>query len=205
MNRTFVVAGISTEVGKTVVSALLAEALKADYWKPIQSGNIEDADKKTVQQLISNSTTKCHPEDYLLKEPISPHAAAEKDNVQIELEKIVIPKTDNTLIIELAGGIMVPLNNNTLNLDLLKQWKLPVFLVANYYLGSINHTLMSIEILKQYNIPIFSLVFNGDTVVSSRDIILKYSGIKNYIEIPQIHSINKQRIKEHAKRITIKL
>src|SRR5689334_12410627 len=119
-----VVAGIGTGVGKTIVSAILTEAFEADYWKPVQAGDLESSDTIAVRNLISNNKTHFHQETYALKTPMSPHAAAEIDGVKIGIEDLVIPETDNRLIIELAGGIMVPINDYDLNLDLIKQWKL---------------------------------------------------------------------------------
>jgi len=155
----FIVAGIGTEIGKTVVSAILVEALQADYWKPIQSGALEDSDTETVRQLISNSRSRFHPEAYRLREPLSPHAAAAIDGVTIALENLVIPETDNSLIIELAGGLMVPLNDTDLNIDFVQQTGLPVVLVSRNYLGSINHTLLSVDALKNRQIPIMGFDF----------------------------------------------
>ena len=129
----FFVAGIGTEIGKTVVSAILTEALKADYWKPIQSGALEDSDTHTVRRYISNAASVFHPEAYRLREPLSPHAAAAIDGVTIELSKLVIPETDNHLVIELAGGLMVPLNDTDLNIDFVQQSGLPVVLVSVSY------------------------------------------------------------------------
>jgi dethiobiotin synthetase len=173
----FIVAGIGTEIGKTVVSAILVEALQADYWKPIQSGALEDSDTETVRQLISNSRSRFHPEAYRLREPLSPHAAAAIDGVTIALENLVIPETDNSLIIELAGGLMVPLNDTDLNIDFVQQTGLPVVLVSRNYLGSINHTLLSVDALKNRQIPIMGLIFNGETTPASESFIINYTQI----------------------------
>ena len=140
-SKKLIVAGIGTEIGKTVASAVLVEALQADYWKPIQSGGLEDSDTDTVRRLITNSTSYFHPEAYRLTQPLSPHAAAEIDGVTIELEKLTVPLTRNGLVIELAGGLMVPLNSNDLTIDWVQKLGLPVVLVSRNYLGSINHTL----------------------------------------------------------------
>jgi len=192
VSKTYVIAGISTEVGKTIVSAIVVEALSADYWKPIQSGSLTDSDTDVVRGLISNSQSTFHKEAYRLNEPLSPHAAAKADGVQIDPTQIQVPNVDNSLIIELAGGLMVPMSANFLNIDLLKKWQYPVILVVNYYLGSINHSLLSIECLRNHDIPIKAL---------SRDVILECSGIDNYIEIPNLPSVEKQEIKVHAERI----
>ena len=160
--KRYFVTGIGTDVGKTVASAILVEALEADYWKPIQSGATTDSDRRTVQSLITNTKSVFHPEVYSLTEPLSPHAAAELDGVEIDLDKIVVPETENTLIIEGAGGLMVPLNYKGLMVvDLITYCKAEAILVSRNYLGSINHTLLSIEALINRNIPIKGIIING--------------------------------------------
>ncbi|MEQ8808331.1 MAG: dethiobiotin synthase, partial [Imperialibacter sp.] len=151
LSRYFVTA-IGTDSGKTLVSAIVCEALHADYWKPIQAGMPRDTD--TVQSLVSNEKTQFHPEAYLLNTPASPHAAAKADGVEISLTKVKLPKTDNCLIIEGAGGLMVPLNDYDFIGDLIIELKAEVILVANLYLGSINHTLLSAEYLKAHKVPV---------------------------------------------------
>ena len=145
-----VVAGIGTGVGKTFISTILAEALEADYWKPVQAGNLEFTDTDFVRLYVSNSKTIFHPEVYRLSAPMSPHAAAAKDGINIDLQKLTIPENQNNLIIEPPGGLMVPLNQRELNLDLICRWRLPVILVSRNYLGSINHTLLTARVLKDY-------------------------------------------------------
>ncbi|OIN56440.1 dethiobiotin synthase [Arsenicibacter rosenii] len=194
----FFVAGIGTEIGKTVVSAILTEALKADYWKPIQSGALEDSDTHTVRRYISNSTSVFHPEAYRLREPLSPHAAAAIDGVTIELSKLIIPETDNHLVIELAGGLMVPLNDTDLNIDFVQQSGLPVVLVSRNYLGSINHTLLSVDALKQRNIPVLGLIFNGETTPASESFILNYTGLPCLARIPLEPNLTPEVIARHA-------
>lgn len=190
--KTYFITGISTEVGKTIASAILVEALKSDYWKPIQSGDLHDSDSDKIRKFISNKKTVIHPERFRLRTPASPHYSAELDKVEINLDDFQIPNTDNHLIIEGAGGLFVPINEQDTILDLIHQFKIPVILVANYYLGSINHTLSSIKILEQKNIPIHSLIFMGKPNIPSRDIIKKMAGeyIQNYIEIPHLDEIN---------------
>jgi dethiobiotin synthetase len=175
--KTFVVAGIGTGVGKTIISAILVKALKADYWKPIQAGDLDHSDSLTVQQLADPGTV-IHPEAYRLKNPLSPHRAAEMDGIEIDTKQIRIPPTSNQLIIELAGGLMVPLSRKTLNIDLLKAWQLPVVLVSQNYLGSINHTLLSVASLKDKEVPIAGIIFNGEENASTEDFILDYCGVK---------------------------
>lgn len=196
-----IVAGISTEIGKTVVSAVLVEAMHADYWKPVQSGALEDSDTETVRQLISNPASQFHPEAYRLTEPLSPHAAAEIDGVRIELDKIRIPQTDHALVIELAGGLMVPLNDDYLNIDLVQKINLPVVLVSRNYLGSINHTLLSVEACRSRNIPLLGIFFNGPTVPSTENFILKYTGLPCLGRIKQEDELTKDVIKRYAESV----
>ena len=194
----FVIAGIGTGIGKTLVSSILVEALEADYWKPIQAGDLKNSDSLTVQNLISHSVSVLHPQRYCLTQPMSPHAAAKLDGVEIKLSDLSLPETNNNLIVELAGGIMVPLNANELNLDLLKQWKLPVVLVSQNYLGSINHSLLSLEILKNNKVTLAGIVFNGDRNKESENFILNYSKVKYLGHIPSLQQLNKQEIKKIA-------
>jgi dethiobiotin synthetase len=190
----FFVTGIGTGIGKTIVSAVLVEKLKSDYWKPIQSGDLDNSDSILVKSLISNNISKIHPESYCLSQPFSPHKSAAIDGITIDPENIVSPETNNTLIIEGAGGLMVPLNNKFLMIDLIKKLSLPVILVSQNYLGSINHTLLSIHALKQYGIPIKGIVFNGIEDIYSKEFILDYAGIDLLGHIPQFDKADKKTI-----------
>src|ERR1041385_3043150 len=151
LKKPLFVTGIGTGIGKTIVSAALVEKLKADYWKPIQSGDLDKSDSLSVKNLISNSITKIHPESYRLTQPFSPHKSAAIDGIIIDPDAIQLPKTNNALIVEGAGGLMVPLNNEFLIIDLIKKLGIEVILVSQNYLGSINHTLLSIYALKNYD------------------------------------------------------
>ncbi len=206
MNQTpYFISAIDTDVGKTIVSAILVEALKADYWKPIQAGNLEDSDTMTVQSLISNSTSQFYSETYRLNTPASPHYAAEIDGLQLEAHSIQLPKTSNQLIVEGAGGLFVPINDKALLIDLMQDLNIPVILVIKNYLGSINHSLSSIYALQQKNIPIKGLIFNGPSVASSEDYILQYSKLPLIAKIPELSAISKQTIREQAERIKLNL
>jgi len=194
----YIIAGIGTEIGKTFISSILTEALEADYWKPIQAGALDFTDTDTVRSLISTDKTVFHPETYRLNEPMSPHAAAEIDGIEIELSKFELPQTNNNLIVELAGGLMVPLNDRETNLDLIKKLNIPVILVSKNYLGSINHTLLSIEILKLNNINIKGLIFNGEQNKSSEDFILNYAKLNFLGRIGFEENINKDIVKKYS-------
>ncbi len=196
-----IVAGIGTEIGKTVASAVLVEALRADYWKPIQSGALDDSDTDTVRRLVSNSTSRFHPEAYRLTQPLSPHAAAELDGVTIQLDKFAVPATPNALIIELAGGLMVPLNNHDLNLDLIQRLGLPLVLVSRNYLGSINHTLLSVDVCRSRHIPLLGILFNGPAVPATETFVLNYTGLPCLGRIRQENTITKAIIRQYAREI----
>ena len=206
MARKIFVTGIGTEIGKTFSSAILCEALKADYWKPLQAGELDDLDSLWVRDFISNKVTQFHTEKYLLSEPMSPHAAARLDGIRIALDDFKVPKTDNTLIIEGAGGLMVPLNDDgDMMIDLIPKLADEVVLVAMNYLGSINHTLMSYEMLKQRELNILGIMFNGDPNPATEEVILEYTGLKCLGKIPMADSDIKEFIKEQAEIIRANL
>lgn len=199
----YFITGIGTNVGKTVVSAIITEALQADYWKPIQSGTIEGYDSEWVKSKITNSKTVIHPEAYSLKAPLSPHFAASLENVEIFLEQIKLPQTANHLIIEGAGGLLVPLNKKNYVIDIAKQFNCQVVLVISNYLGCINHTLLSIDYLIKNGYSIQSLVFNGDFDPEVKQAIVNYAPTISEISIPNIETINKEEIFKIASQIKI--
>ena len=194
------VAGIGTAVGKTVIAAALTEALRADYWKPIQSGSIEGTDSETVRALVSPGI-RIHPESFCLKEPLSPHAAAKAENRLLSLQEIRPPTTDNLLVVEGAGGLLVPVNDTELIIDLVKQLGLPVLLVSRNYLGSINHSLLSLEVLKARAIPVLGLVFNGHSAPESERVIEGISGVSVIARVPEYSDLESSSIADAAQRI----
>jgi len=194
LDKRIFVTGIGTGIGKTIISAILVEKLKADYWKPVQSGELDNCDTMKVKALITNSTTIFHPEAYRLTEPYSPHKSAALDGIIIDPEKIITPKTSNSLIIEGAGGLMVPLNDRFLMIDLIKQLNAEVILVSQNYLGSINHTLLSVYALQQRQIPIRGIIFNGKKDNYSEELILQYTGVALLGHLPEFISIDKKAI-----------
>jgi len=199
----YFVTGIGTGIGKTLVSAILTEKLKADYWKPIQSGDLDISDSLTIKQLITNKKTFIHPESYRLNSPLSPHQSAKLDNIEIELPKIKTPETDNNLIIEGAGGLMVPLNEKELLIDLIKALNVEVILVSQNYLGSINHTLMSVSLLNHYNIAVKGIIFNGKENLETQRYILQYSNVNYLGNIPQFKNVNKENIKQSGDLLSL--
>ena len=171
------ITGISTDVGKTIASAIVTQALEADYWKPIQAGDLDNSDSHKILKLISNTKSTVHENSYKLNTPASPHFAAKMDGITIDINKIIAPITSNHLVIEGAGGIFVPLNDNHLIIDLIqKDYK--VIVVSRHYLGSINHTLLTIEALQNREIKVAGIIFSGDENKATEEIILKRTGVK---------------------------
>lgn len=203
--KTFFISGIGTDVGKTIASAIIVEALEADYWKPVQAGELNNTDTMKVASLISNKKSVLHKERHLLTQPQSPHAAAAIDGVEIMPAQIQLPTTNNTLIIEGAGGLMVPLTHNYLIIDLIQQIKAEVILVSKNYLGSINHTLLSFEALKSRNIPIAGIIFNGQENKTSEAFILNYTQLKCLLRINEEKDITKETIMKYKNALNIEL
>jgi dethiobiotin synthetase len=171
------ITGIGTDVGKTITSAIVTQALEADYWKPIQAGDLDYSDSHKIQSYISNDKTIIHENSFKLNTPASPHLAAALDGITIDLKQIKEPKIKNHLVIEGAGGLLVPLNDTDCIVDLIqKDYK--VIVVSRHYLGSINHTLLTYEALKSRKIAISGIIFSGDENKASEEIILKKTGAK---------------------------
>ena len=195
----YFVTGIDTDSGKTLASAILCEALQADYWKPVQAGTPRDAD--VVSALVTSHTFKTYPEAYLLKTPASPHAAAKIDNIQISLSDFKMPESDNIIITEGAGGCLVPINDHDFVIDIISHLKTEVILVADLYLGSINHTLLTIEALRNRNLTIKGIIFNGESNPESERIILLHSKLKCLLRITKENNIDKHTVKKYASQL----
>lgn len=191
------ITGISTDVGKTIVSAIITESLEADYWKPIQAGDLNNSDSHKIKKYISNSRTQIFENSYALNTPASPHLAAELDGIVIDLQKIIEPKTDNHLVIEGAGGVFVPLNEKECVIDLI-QPDYKVIVVSRHYLGSINHTLLTIEALQNRKIKVAGIVFSGAESKSSEAIILSKTGLKCIGRIEEEPYFDPNVIREYA-------
>lgn len=202
MNNIYFITGIGTGIGKTIVSAILTEKLKADYWKPVQSGDLDISDSLFVRHLVSPETI-IHPESYRLSQPLSPHLSAKLDGIKISLDAIKTPQTNNHLVIEGAGGLMVPLNDNELILDLIKSLKAKVIVVSQNYLGSINHTLLTLEVLKANQIEVAGLIFNGTENQESEQYITNYSKVKVMGRIPKMSVVDSETIKNAGQHITL--
>lgn len=191
------ITGISTDVGKTIVSAIIVEALRADYWKPIQAGDLDNSDSHKIKSYISNDKTFIHENSYKLNIPASPHFAAECDGITIDIKQIKEPQTKNHLVIEGAGGVYVPLNDKDCVIDLIRE-DYKVVVVSRHYLGSINHTLLTIEALRSRKIYIAGIIFSGDENKATESIVLNKTGI-NYIgRIAQEPYFDQNVIKEYA-------
>jgi dethiobiotin synthetase len=194
----YFVTAIGTDSGKTVVSAILCKALNADYWKPVQAGMPSDSD--TIRSLLGNNV-KIHKERFVFKTPASPHAAAALENVEVHLDDFIEPKHDTDLVIEGAGGCLVPLNDENFVIDLASKFDAQVVLVSNIYLGSINHTLLSYEALTSRNLKIAGIIFNGPFNKGTERIILHHTKLPCLMRIDQELAIDSTMINKYSKQI----
>ena len=184
MSARFIVSGTDTGVGKTIVAAMLTRALRADYFKPVQSGLEEETDTETVRRLTGLPDTHFLPEIYRLRTPASPHLSAEIDGVAIDPARLAPPQTDRPLIVEGAGGLLVPLTRQTLFIDAFAAWNMPIILCARTALGGINHALLSIEALKARGIPIHGIAFVGDEKADTERTIAEMAGVRRLGRLP---------------------
>ena len=189
MTLRLVVTGTDTGIGKTVFSAALTNALGGYYWKPVQSGLDEETDSQTVMRLGAVPASRVLPEAYRLKTPASPHLAARLDRISIDPELLTPPETDAPLVIEGAGGLLVPLNDRLLFADMFARWQIPVILCTRTALGTINHTLLSLEALRNRHIPVFGIVFIGDENVETQRIIVEFGGVRSLGRLPQLPAV----------------
>lgn len=201
--KKYFVTGIGTNVGKTIASAILVEALRADYWKPIQCGTEDGTDSLGVRDLISNNISKIHPEAYVLKKPASPHIAAKEENKNIALDSVTAPVSLNKLIIEGAGGILVPLNEKNYVIELAQRFDAKVILVVQNYLGCINHSLLSMDYLFSKGYKIKGLILNGDFEEGVKSAILSYKPVNVLAEFPHSVKADKKFVAEQASKINI--
>ena len=197
----YFVTAIGTDSGKTLVSAILTEALTADYWKPVQAGLPADTD--TVKTLVSNEHTTFHQEAFRPNTPASPHAAARIDGVEVTVDEIGMVQTENDLVIEGAGGLMVPINDTELVIDIARKPDIEVILVSNLYLGSINHTLLSVDYLKRNNFNVKGIIFNGEANEESERIIELHSGYRVLLRLPKLGMINKNIVRYWADELML--
>ncbi|WP_312901210.1 dethiobiotin synthase [Chryseobacterium taichungense] len=195
------VTGIGTEIGKTVCSAILTKYFNADYWKPVQSGDLDFSDSMKIKNWTGEDTI-CHPETYRFHLAASPHQSAKEEGIEINLNQFKIPETQNNLIIEGAGGLMVPLNDSDFIIDLIQKLNIPVVLIVKNYLGCINHTLLSIMALHQRKIKLKYLILNGNFPADTEKIIIKNIHQKTkIIKIPHLNEITKEQIGVATKQL----
>ena len=200
----FIICGTDTDIGKTLISSFFVKGLNSFYWKPIQSGIELQTDSQTVEKLAKVSKEKIIKEAYVFTKPLSPHWAAEIDQKIINFDKLRLPKVQDSLIVETAGGLMVPITRNFLQIDQIKQWDLPVILVCKSSLGTLNHTLLSIEALKRRNIEIFGLVVNGEKHLDNPKTLVDFSGIPLIAEFPYIPKVDSNNLDILWKELNIK-
>ena len=207
MNQPIFITGIGTGVGKTLVSAIVTESLEADYWKPIQAGLAEGTDAKTVRSFISNISTVIHPATYELLTPASPHIAARIDGVTIEIAKLLQSAQDiqfkigtKNLVVEGAGGLLVPLQEHVLLVDFIRLLQAKVILVSRNYLGSINHSLLTAAFCRSNDIEVMGWIFT-DTYLDYEDEIVQWSGYPKIASVPKLTEINKDIVALEAQRI----
>lgn len=203
MSKKYFVTGIGTSVGKTIVSAVLVKLWNAEYWKPIQSGDLESSDSLMLRALVGDELI-VHPERYKLNTPASPHYSAEVDGVEISIQDFQLPETSGNLIVEGAGGMFVPINDQEFIIDLAEHLDLPVILVCSDYLGSINHSLLSFHSLNERGIAVEYIVLNGEFKESSRRILIKNKPAGSKImEIPQLETLDAAGLEKAIKKIRI--
>jgi dethiobiotin synthetase len=190
----FFVTGTDTDVGKTVVSAWLLAHLDACYWKPVQAGAEPETDSATVRRLAEVSADRILPEAYLLSEPIAPHEAAQRSGIAIDMAKLVPPPCDRPLVIEGAGGLMVPLTDEAYVVDLATELHLPLILVARSSIGTINHTLLSLEAIRRRGLPLAGVVINGPETPHNRAAIERYGQVEVIAEIPWLETVSRSTL-----------
>lgn len=186
MSPCFVISGTDTGIGKTVFAAALTHALQACYWKPVQSGLEEETDSETVERLGNVPRARILPEAYRLKMPASPHLSARLDNVTIDPALLQPPKTDKVLVIEGAGGLLVPLTDRLLFADIFARWRVPLILCARTTLGTINHTLLSLEALRRRAIPVHGVAFIGDENRENQRVIADIGAVRPLGRLPHL-------------------
>ena len=191
-----IICGTDTDVGKTVVSAMVVQGLGASYWKPVQSGLEDGGDSATVQRLIQLPAERLLSEAYRLEAPISPHWAAERQGLQLEPERLELPAVAGPLVVETAGGLLVPLRRDWLQIEQVARWQLPVLLVARSGLGTLNHTLLSLEAMRQRRIPVLGLVLNGPPHPDNPRTLEQIGGVPVLAELPRLDPLDASSLQQ---------
>ena len=189
-----VVCGTDTDVGKTIVSAWLVQGLKATYWKPVQSGLEGGGDRERVRLLLNLPSERLLPEVYAFTQPVSPHWAAELDQQPLDPKRLKLPESTGHLVVETAGGVMVPLTRSWLQIDQLKQWNLPIVLVARSGLGTLNHTLLTLEALRLRNLKVLGLILNGPPHADNPDTLEQLGGVPVLAQLPPLQELNAEQL-----------
>jgi len=190
-NLKFIICGTDTDVGKTLISAFFVRGLQSFYWKPLQSGIETETDSQSILRLSGITKDKVLKEAYIFNKPVSPHWAAEIDGKKIDKNSLDIPSIDDSLVIETAGGLMVPITRNFLQIDQIKKWDLPVIIVCRSSLGTLNHTLLTIEALKKRNIKILGLIINGEKHLDNPKTLKEFSKLPIIAEFPRLNKVDK--------------
>ena len=200
----FIICGTDTDIGKTIISAFFVRGLNASYWKPIQSGLESETDSEKVFRLSKVKKEKIIDEAYIFKQPVSPHWAAEIDKKSINISSLNLPSIKEALVVETAGGLMVPLTRSFLQIEQIKSWNLPVILVCRSSLGTLNHTLLSIEALKKRNIRILGIVVNGEKHIDNPKTLKEFSGLPIIAEFPLVEKLNTENLDMLWNKLNIK-
>ena len=203
-SKSLVICGTDTDIGKTIVSSFFVQGLNATYWKPVQSGTNDGTDTLTVCKLLSLEKNRYLPEVYKFKAPVSPHWAAEQESQEIDPDKLFIPKRDELLIIETAGGLMVPLKRNLLQIDQLKVWDLPIILVAKTGLGTLNHTLLSLEALRNRNLNVIGIVLNGPPHEDNPKTLEGFGSTQIIARLPIFSELNANKLNQEWNKQQLK-
>ena len=190
----FFVTGTDTDVGKTLVSSWLLTQLDASYWKPVQAGVMPETDSLVVRRLAEIEPDRILSEAYVLPEAIAPHEAARRAGIAIDMAKFVPPVSDRLLVVEGAGGLMVPLTDTAYVIDLAAELHLPLILVARSTLGTINHTLLSLEAIRRRGLPLAGVVINGPETPHNRAAIERYGQVEVIAEIPWLDVVNRSTL-----------
>ena len=202
-NLQFIICGTDTDVGKTLISSFFVRGLKSFYWKPIQSGIETETDSQSILRLSGIKKEKILKEAYIFEKPVSPHWAAEIDGKKIDINLLNLPKIDGSIVIETAGGLMVPITRNFLQIDQIRKWNLPVIIVCRSSLGTLNHTLLTIEALKKRNIKILGLIINGEKHFDNPKTLREFSKLPIIAEFPRLNNIDKNNLDRLWKELNI--
>ena len=202
-NLKFIICGTDTDVGKTLISAFFVRGLQSFYWKPIQSGIETETDSQSILRLSGIKKEKILKEAYIFEKPVSPHWAAEIDGKKIDINLLNLPKIDGSIVIETAGGLMVPITRNFLQIDQIRKWNLPVIIVCRSSLGTLNHTLLTIEALKKRNIKILGLIINGEKHLDNPKTLREFSKLPIIAEFPRLNNIDKNNLDRLWKELNI--